>query len=128
MRARRSRVVGSVRGVGSVPASGGAHALAAAMLATIEREFQEIEATNDWQARYLVSKGGRSGSAPSRRAAARVRRGPPVGSAGTGTRRLSGERKLQGPGSVFRCTQGSCGQALRMRRRAAVAFLGGERW
>lgn len=31
---------------------------AAAMSAAIEREFQEIDATNDWQARYLVSGRG----------------------------------------------------------------------
>ncbi|XP_061850464.1 tyrosine-protein phosphatase non-receptor type 2 isoform X3 [Colius striatus] len=52
-RARRSRVVGSARGVGSVPASGQARAPAVAMSATIEQEFQEIDAANDWQARYL---------------------------------------------------------------------------
>ncbi|XP_074432684.1 tyrosine-protein phosphatase non-receptor type 2 isoform X4 [Larus michahellis] len=55
-RARCSPVVGSVRGAGSEPASPRARALvatAAAMSAIIEQEFQEIDATNDWQARYL---------------------------------------------------------------------------
>ncbi|XP_065484287.1 tyrosine-protein phosphatase non-receptor type 2 isoform X1 [Caloenas nicobarica] len=54
VRGRRSRVAGSARGVGSLPASGQARALAAtAMSAIIEQEFQKIDATNDWQARYL---------------------------------------------------------------------------
>ncbi|XP_064909167.1 tyrosine-protein phosphatase non-receptor type 2 isoform X4 [Columba livia] len=54
VRARRSRVAGSARGVGSLPAAGQARALAAtAMSAIIEQEFQKIDATNDWQARYL---------------------------------------------------------------------------
>ncbi|KAM6374696.1 tyrosine-protein phosphatase non-receptor type 2 isoform 4-T5 [Alca torda] len=53
-RARRSPVVGSARGAGSAPASPRARALVAtAMSAIIEQEFQEIDATNDWQARYL---------------------------------------------------------------------------
>ncbi|XP_048795242.1 tyrosine-protein phosphatase non-receptor type 2 isoform X2 [Lagopus muta] len=34
-------------------AGGGSAVLAAAMSAVIEREFQEIDATNEWQARYL---------------------------------------------------------------------------
>ncbi|KAM6103575.1 tyrosine-protein phosphatase non-receptor type 2 isoform 3-T3 [Theristicus caerulescens] len=46
-RARRSRVVGSARGAGGLPAA------TAAMSAMIEQEFQEIDAANDWQARYL---------------------------------------------------------------------------
>ncbi|XP_071660372.1 tyrosine-protein phosphatase non-receptor type 2 isoform X2 [Patagioenas fasciata] len=54
VRARRSRVAGSACGVGSLPAAGQARALAAtAMSAIIEQEFQKIDATNDWQARYL---------------------------------------------------------------------------
>ncbi|KAM6409961.1 tyrosine-protein phosphatase non-receptor type 2 isoform 3-T3 [Pluvialis apricaria] len=53
-RARRSRVVGSARGVGGFSACRQARALTvAAMSAIIEQEFQEIDANNDWQARYL---------------------------------------------------------------------------
>lgn len=54
--------LGRSPGVGSSAAAGPAGAPAAppntgtgAMSAAIEREFQEIDATNDWQARYLVS-------------------------------------------------------------------------
>ncbi|XP_071593216.1 tyrosine-protein phosphatase non-receptor type 2 isoform X4 [Heliangelus exortis] len=56
----RSRVAASARGAGRSPASGKARApaaaataITAAMSAIIEQEFQEIDATNDWQARYL---------------------------------------------------------------------------
>lgn len=61
VRARRSREAGGcARAVAGSPLGllrTGSRALAAAaiMSAAIEQEFQEIDATNDWQARYLVS-------------------------------------------------------------------------
>lgn len=125
MRARRSRAVGGGRGVGGLPASGQARAPAAtAMAAIVEQEFQEIDATNDWQARYLVREeagrqAGSGGVPPPATAAAAAASGgrgegrdpaAPV----AGMRRLSGERKSLGHGLVFRCTQRNCGQAPRM--------------
>lgn len=65
VRACCSREVGGcARAVASSPLGllrTGSRALAAAaaaavMSAAIEQEFQEIDATNDWQARYLVSR------------------------------------------------------------------------
>lgn len=62
VRACRSREAGGcARAVASSPLGllrTGSRALAAAaiMSAAIEQEFQEIDATNDWQARYLVSR------------------------------------------------------------------------
>lgn len=66
-------------------AGGGSAALAAAMSAVIEREFQEIDATNEWQARYLVSGEGVR-SPDGERAAVRRRPSPLCGG--------SAERKL----------------------------------
>lgn len=112
--AGRSRVAGSVREVGSVPASGQARApAAAAMSAIIEQEFQEIDAANDWQARYLVSEGDRSGSAPPGRGG-RTGRGPAAGSARCRYAPPQRGAEVAGPRLCFRCTQENCGPALRM--------------
>lgn len=95
MRARRCREAGGcARAVASSPlgllrTGSRAPAAAAIMSAAIEREFQEIDATNDWQARYLVSRaawsapageqqGGRAGR---ERPAGRQRPWPVCGSA-----------------------------------------------
>lgn len=113
VRARRSRVAGSARGVGSLPAAGQARALAAtAMSAIIEQEFQKIDATNDWQARYLVSERGRSGAAP---AGGRTGRGPRAGSARCRSEPPQRGAEAAGPRLAFRCTQRNCRQPLRMR-------------
>lgn len=74
---------------------------AAAMSAAIEREFQEIDATNDWQARYLVS--GRGVRSPGgERAAVRRRPLPLCGAEVVGAR------------LALRCTQRNCGREARM--------------
>lgn len=118
-RARRSRVVGSARGAGSLSACRQARApAAAAMSAIIEQEFQEIDATNDWQARYLVSGGGRSGSErEGERGEGRRPAAPPV----AGTRRLSGERKSLGHDSFSGAGSETAGGRCACSRPAAAA-------
>lgn len=83
---------------------------AAAMSAAIEREFQEIDATNDWQARYLVS--GRGVRSPGgERAAVRRRPLPLCGAEVVGAR------------LALRCTQRNCGREARMLPGVAWLFL-----
>lgn len=106
---------------------------AAAMSAVIEREFQEIDATNDWQARYLVSGEGVRWS-DGERAAVRRRRYAEArrsGSCRGATRSQVHAAQLRAGGAhapglrlafpfLFPCGEG-CGGAARRRRRGAVA-------
>lgn len=134
VRARRCREAGGcVRAVAGSPLGllrTGSRALAAAaiMSAAIEQEFQEIDATNDWQARYLVSRAAWSALAGEpqggRNGGGRKTRGPAAPVPGVRLRRRlsSGESGSRWANTTLalRCEQRSRGQALRMRTRGGL--------